>query len=94
MCGRREGELDKTKQTGQRVVTMLEQEEEEVKHTQHIWEKLCETKLKLVQANQLNQFHKTYNIESRFFYFIVIIVKVYIDSTIGSEVNTEEKERK
>lgn len=91
MCGRSEGELDKTKQTGQRVVTMLE---EEVKHTQHIREKLCETKLKLVQANQLNQFHKTYNIESRFFYFIVIIVKVYIDSTIGSEVNTEEKERK
>lgn len=42
-------------------------EEEEVKHTQHIREKLCETKLKLVQANQLNQFHKTYNIESRFF---------------------------
>lgn len=41
-----EGELDKTKQTGQRVVTMLEQEEEEVKHTQHIKREVMRNKTK------------------------------------------------
>lgn len=90
----RERAVAKKKEIENRSPCWGEEEKDDKNKQTHKQEKLWETKLKLVQANQLNQFHKTYNIESRFFYFIVIIVKVYIDSTIGSAANTKREKNK